>query len=328
LANDTLISSPTLTSTAIRSKKWHALRKGDIVDVVAPARAAPKSEVERAAAYIKELGLMPRIPDNMIDPKAFPLCSNDDLYRFGHLKESLMCKDSKAIWCLRGGYGSARLIPMLEQMRAPTHTKLFIGFSDITVLHLFFYQHWNWSTVHGPMLSQIGNSMRQEETLAEMKSLIFGETDKLVYTDLEPMNEHAKKDSAIYGHIIGGNLAIVQTSIGTSWHAKTKGHILFLEDHDEAGYSIDRMLNHLSQAGLLSEVKAILFGDVIGGKEKDGISLVETALYHFAQAQDVPVIKIKDIGHGKINHPLPLGTEVVLKLGEHASLSCNTGVAR
>ncbi|MCD6034346.1 MAG: Murein tetrapeptide carboxypeptidase [Rickettsiales bacterium] len=309
-------------------RKWPVLRKNDIIDIVAPGCGCTQEEIERSVECIKAMGLTPRIPHDITNPDAFPLCSNDDAYRFRHLKESLLAEDSKAVWCLRGGYGSARLIPDLAKVVAPEKAKLFIGFSDITALHLFLSQQWHWSTIHGPVLFQLGNGKVQAEMIREIEEIIFAREEKVLLTELEPMNALAVKDSAVYGSVTGGNLSVVQTSIGTTWQMQSKGKILFLEDVGERGYSVDRMLTHLSQSGLLEDIKALVFGDFIGGEEEDGISLCDTVLHRFVQEIGIPALRCKGVGHGKINHPLPFGTDVILKLGKKPTLTCQTGVAK
>lgn len=309
-------------------KSWEALKVGDSVDIVAPASGCTLQEIEQSAQFIERLGLQPHIPENLVDETAMTICANTDEMRGLHLKNAIRNKDSKAIWCLRGGYGSARIIPELAKLRQPRKSKLFMGFSDITALHLFLHHKWKWSVLHAPVLFQLGMQKVDEASVELLKDVIFGKRDKVSFHGLEPLNDPARKEKSIYSHIIGGNLCVLQTSIGTAWQLKSDNHIVFIEEIGERGYAVDRMLTHLTQSGILQSAQAIIFGDIIGGLEQDGVSLNEMVIRQFAQDSTIPVLRCEGIGHGRVNHPLPMGEQVILKLKEDsASLVCQTGSA-
>jgi muramoyltetrapeptide carboxypeptidase len=260
------------------------------------------------------------------DEKEGPFCSNDDEYRFNNLAKALLAEDSKAVWCIRGGYGSARIIPKLNNIAVPTNSKLFIGFSDITALHIFLNQQWGWCTVHGKVLQQFSEQHCDEASKEQMKSLLYG-TQQLIYNDLQPLNEAAKqRNLPITSTITGGNLCIVESSIGTSWQLEPTGKILFLEEENERGYRVDRSLEHLLQAGLLKGVEAIILGEFIGGEESNGCNLVQNALQRFALNLPIPVLSYNLIGHGTSNQPLPLGTKSTITFSNKINLTCDTGV--
>jgi len=247
------------------------------------------------------------------------LCANADAARLLHLQEALLNQESKAVWCLKGGYGCARLIPELIKLMPPEKAKLFIGFSDITVLHLFLQQQWCWQTLHGPGITQLGLESIEQSHIQEAKDVIFGKQTLLNF-QLKPLNKAARQTINIQTTITGGTLSLIQTSIGTLWQCDSKNKILFLEDVNERGYKVDRMLLHLKQAGIFSDVTAIIFGDFIEGKEPTGISLIEPVLQRFAEENDFPMLYSPEIGHGKFNRPLPFGVPANLQLGEASSL--------
>ena len=308
-------------------KSWEKLVEGDVVDVVAPACGCTKEEIEYVRNFLISINLVPRIPDDLVDESAFALCANTDERRLQHLQAALKCRDSKAVWCLRGGYGSARIVEDLAKVRQPRKSKLFIGFSDITVLHIFLHQKWRWCVMHAPVLYQLGTNLINAESAKMLEELIFGRSEKVLFNDIKPLNNPAKTSKSIYSRIIGGNLCLLQTSIGTSWQVKSKNHIIFIEEVGERGYAVDRMLTHLKQSSILNDAQAIIFGDMVGGLEKDGVSLNEMVINKFAQTMDIPVLRCPDIGHGHINNPLPMGSQVILKLeADRAVLTCNAGV--
>lgn len=300
---------------------WDHLKYGDIVDVVAPASHSPQERLDEGREWLTSLGLVPRISPGLINPDVFFAAPLEE--QLTNLKEALY-SESKAIWCLRGGYGSMRLIPHLIKLRPPKKPKLFIGFSDITALHLFFNQQWKWPTLHGRTISQMNIRHGDTADRKELKKVIFGELKAKTFKGLRPLNKSAEETREIKGKIIGGNLRILQSSLGTSWEVAPKGKILFIEDIAERGYSIDRMLEQMVQARLIHKgLAALVIGDFTGGEEKGGVSLIDEALRRFAQRVDYPVLKGLPCGHGVLkNHTLPLNTKCLLMTGARASLTC------
>lgn len=144
--------------------------------------------------------------------------------------------------------------------------------------------------------------------------MLFGEQDQIVL-DGSSLNALANQPHRLDACVTGGNLCLVQASIGTSWQLKGAQKIIFLEEVNERGYRVDRMLEHLRQAGIFDNAQAIVFGDFLDGNEPDGSSLVQPVLERFAQQIKIPVIQIAGIGHGYINQPLWLGSSATLQLG-------------
>lgn len=289
--------------------KWSYLESGDIIDVVAPASPSPRESLEAGVRWIEENGFVARVPSNIIKGDVFfaaPL--NEQL----EILKAAVYSDSKMIWSLRGGYGSMRLIPYMMKWKKPKQPKLFMGFSDVTALHLFFGQQWGWPTIHGRNVSAMSlekNSKDRNEVL----SLLTGKKEEQVFKNLKPMNDHARKMKTIKGSVTGGNLKLLQTSIGTDWELKARGKIVFMEDVGERGYALDRMLEQLWQAGIMNKnVKALVLGDFIEGEEKDGRDLTGVALQRFADRAPYPVFKGIKCGHGDVNFSVPFHTNAEL----------------
>lgn len=289
-----------------------SLTPGDTIDIIAPATGCNKQDVEAVKNLLTSWNLIPRIPTDLFGEDL--LCINSNEKRFAQLKDALCNTESKVIWCLKGGYGCARLIPELEKLAKPTQPKLLIGFSDITVLHLFLQQKWNWQTLHGPGARQVALETIDLNNIHEIKNIFFG-NQKIIEFKLSPLNKAAGQNIGMDTTITGGTLSLIQTSLGTSWQIDAKNKILFLEDCNERGYKVDRMLQHLKQAGAFSDIHAVIFGDFIGGQEPEGFSLVDKVIQRFAEENDFPVLSCPDIGHGKFNRPLPFGTPANLSLG-------------
>ncbi len=303
-------------------KPWQSLKKNSIVDIIAPAGGvADVLIIEKLKNLLKSWQLIPRISPDLFGPDL--LCANSDEERFRQLKAALFNIDSQAIWCLRGGYGCTRLIPSLLKLNAPEKSKLFIGFSDITSLHLFLQQKWHWQTLLGPTLNQVVNHLIEEENINELKKIIFGQLTKLTYL-LTPYHKPTTLDS-IQALLTGGSLSLVQTSLGTDWQIEAKDKILFLEDVNEAAYRIDRMLQQLQQSGTLTHVKAILLGDFTFTRKIKEEKKIQAVLERFAKEQNFPVLRCPDIGHGKQNRSLPLGMPALLDLNKNQLIIKITG---
>lgn len=308
----------------MKNKNWSFLKKNDIVDIIAPASHSPLQKFEDGISWVEQAGLIPRVPEGMIQPDLFFAAPLE--VQLEQLKSALY-SDSKAIWCLRGGYGSMRLIPHLLKLKPPKKPKLFIGFSDITSLHLFFSQNWKWPVIHGRTISQMKPELAHSPDRKLLKDIIFGKKEHMVFKNLIPLNEAAKERNTVTGPITGGNLRIVQSSLRTEWEMKAKGKILFIEDVSERGYSIDRMLEQMFQAKMIDKgLKALVFGDFTEGLERDGNDLTVSAMERFAQRVSYPVLRGLPAGHGHdLNYPIPFNTPASLKLGNKAQLDCTYG---
>lgn len=315
---------------AYKHKLWRPLQAGDIVDIVAPSSAPPYKEmkgvIKAAEKTLRSWGLIPRIPTNLFGDDI--LCAHTDAQRFKFLKDALYNNKSSAVWCLRGGYGSTRLIPNLAALPTPKQCKIFIGMSDITALHILLQQKWHWPTLHGPSTNQVSMKRVHTENIRDLKAILFGKETSLDYLNLLPLNSAAKKRQDIQAPLIGGNLCLIQASLGTPWEMNANNKILFIEEINERGYQVDRILQHITQVGVLRGVKAILFGDFIQGNEPNGKSLIGPVLLRFAKECNFPVLRCSGIGHGHYNRPLPLGTPALLQLKKQSSLTVTTGCIR
>ena len=305
------------------ARSWEPLLLNEPVDIIAPASASTDEVLNQGMEWLREIGLVPRMPEKMINTDLFFAAPLKEQWEF--FKDALY-SDSKVMWCLRGGYGSMRLLPLLETLTPPKKPKLLIGFSDITSLHLFFNQKWNWPTLHGRTISQLKPGQNQDEEHQLLVDLLFGIRKEIEFNDLIPINDQAKKSRLIEGTMTGGNLRLLQSSIGTPWQMSPKGKILFIEDIYERGYSVDRMLEQLLLAKIIDQdLKALVIGDFNEGLEKNGEDLVPIALERFAKKVPYPVLKGLPCGHRQgVNYPLSFNTPATLHLGESAKLVCQT----
>jgi muramoyltetrapeptide carboxypeptidase len=213
-----------------------------------------------------------------------------------------------------------RLIPELNKLAKPKKQKIFLGFSDITSLHIFFTQKWNWTTYHGPNFSSMFKKDPLAQDMKEVMHLLHGEKYNPIFEGLIPLNKAAKKKSVITSKVTGGNLRMVQSGIKTLHEMKTKNKILFFEDVGERGYSIDRMFEQMIQCGSFKDVKAVIFGDFSEGLEKDGSDKKMDALKSFAEKVNFPVLAGLPSGHEKLNRVLPFNQKCQLMTGTQPKL--------
>jgi muramoyltetrapeptide carboxypeptidase len=299
---------------------WSFLQDQDIVDVVATGYPSKPHEVEGARDFLLKWNLTPRMPKGLIKPHF--LHANEDQARFSFLKAAIESSDSRVIWCLRGGYGSNRLIPMLAKMKKPKAKKLLIGISDITSLHTFFIQEWGWSTLHAPLLDRLGRNLVAPKHEKELHQILFGPEKSIEFKKLKPMNEAARKVQILKSRIVGGNLTVLQSSLGTPWQFSAKGALIFIEDLGERGYRIDRMLEQFRQAGMFEKCDGILLGDFIGGEEPStGKNNFDLVFKRWAKDLKIPIYKGLEAGHAVIQRPVPLNTHCVLEVDKNGKVS-------
>lgn len=286
-----------------------------IVHVIAPASKTATAELTAITDYLTTLGLPFYLPSTLYGED--PLYANSDDARAGHLITALT-DDSRFIWCLRGGYGSARLIPYLEnlppevkaKMRDNRTQKIVMGYSDITALQLYLQKKYQWPALHATMLSEIINHKVSPQSVEQLLALI---TDNLKSIEIPQLTLLSKRtlpqDFTVKATVVGGNLTLVETSLGTCWQLVATDQILFLEDVALPPAGLERSLDHLRQAGVFDKVKAVIFGDFT---QSGNPSLTAIVQQRFAQSVAFPVFSLKGIGHGYHNTPLPLNTPATL----------------
>lgn len=311
------------------SKKWDYLKEGDIVDIIATTPGIGIKNLGENLLFlsnlIKSVGLVPRINFDAIFLGADYFSNISFEIRKEELYKALFSNDSKAIWIIRGGYGTSKLLAGLDKNIAPAAPKLVIGYSDINCLHLWLNKFWNWSSLHARVLYEFLDNENKLD-FDTVINIISGKEREVVFHDLVPLNQLAKQKQVIKAVITGGTIQVIQSGIGLDWQFDAENKILFFEEIFDRGIRMDRTLNHFYQLGLFDRVKAIIFGDIICGLETDGSENCDLAINYFSQNINIPVLRISGIGHGKYNHPLPLNTEAELIINpDGIKLSCMTG---
>ncbi len=274
-----------------------------VVDIVAPASPASARQIQKACLQVRALGLCPRLVMNPKVKKHF-LFSDTDERRFFFLKKALKAPDSQAVWALRGGWGSGRLMPFLLKMKRPKPAKLFIGYSDVSTLKMFLNLKWGWPTLHFPVLADWEGRLQK-------RSKFFLCPPVSVFKGLKVLNPSCVSSVIIRGvpgRLTGGNLSLVHNALGTPWEVSLKNRILFLEEVGEKAYRIDRMLYQMKAAGLFKGIKALVLGDFFYLKDKMQKKHIQDVLKKFSQGFKVPVLSGLPVGHKCKSKALPFLT--------------------
>lgn len=306
--------------------KMYSLKSSSVIDLITPGSSVTSKQVQEAVKQVESLGFKARFRDCLIKPSDLSRSASPHIIslnssvinkKFQNLKEVLTAPDSKAIWCIRGGYGSQKLMPHLLKMKKPLKPKIFIGYSDVTVIHVFLNKKWKWPSLHFPVLAHISNSSLA--TLQRFKSLLKGNQKQQNFLNLKLLNRNfinkkirSKGKICISSYLMGGNLSLVHSSIGTPWAGSFQNKILFLEDIGEAPYRLDRALWQMLNAGVFKGIKALVLGDFIYSASKKSKYEMKKVFQSFADHVSFPVVEGVPCGHGAKKEALPFMTSCQL----------------
>jgi muramoyltetrapeptide carboxypeptidase len=251
------------------------------------------------------MGFKVRYDDRIFQSTRY-LAGNDDA-RTEEFTRALQDDSIQGIIGLRGGYGCSRLIPGLMAMKGRGKPKVFMGFSDLTTLHLFLYRHWGWITIHGPLAVTLGRETCPAELESHLVSLL---TDPGYRPTLHFAQMEAWESGKAEGVLTGGCLSMIAASIGTPYEIDTAGKILFLEDLGEEPYRLDRMVTQLQLSGKLQSLAGILLGTFHDCEPGQGDYSARDVLKEMLQRFHVPILAHFPAGHGPDNWPFALGARV------------------
>ncbi|MHA7138922.1 S66 peptidase family protein [Rossellomorea arthrocnemi] len=282
------------------------LKKGDTIGVIAPA-SPPKAEpLKKALSFLEELGLDIKLGKSV--HKKYGYLAGYDQERIEDIHMMFKDREVKAIICACGGFGTGRIVSQLDYNLIEENPKIFWGYSDITFLHTAIHQQTGLVTFHGPMLSSdIGLSGVHALSKKSFEQLFRSED--IEYTNKLSMLETVVEGAAS-GPVIGGNLTLLVSTLGTPFEVDTKGKILFIEDIDEEPYKVDRMMNQLKMAGKFHDASGIIIGDFkncVPEKREQSLTLDEVLKEHILDAGK-PALKGFLIGHSSPSIAIPLGS--------------------
>ena len=292
--------------------KPRRLERGARIGVIAPAGCVEREAVEAGAETIRNQGFEVEFGEYLFTRRGYlagaPEARARDLVGFFERAEI------DAIFCARGGFGSAQLVPYLDSIRLGRHPKIFLGYSDVTFLLNWLRQYCAMVTFHAPMVA-----MDMARGLSENGARFLWPVLKGEKTSWKVDLGEAIRPGKAEADLVGGCLSILVTTLGTAYEIDTQGKILFIEDVGEKPYRVERMLTHLKMAGKLSKPAGVLVGDFTGC-EGEGERGIREVIEDVFRDVSYPVVTGMRAGHGPENFTLPIGARMLLD-GDAASLA-------
>ncbi|HRX26293.1 MAG TPA: LD-carboxypeptidase [Aminivibrio sp.] len=295
-------------------KKVPALREGDTVAFVSPSSQSTLESVEKAVSVAEDMGFHVKVAKSCYCSEGYH--AGPDALRADDVNRMFLDPEVKGIFCVRGGDGATRLPPLIDIEGAFTNPKVFLGYSDITILHQMFNRPGGFCTFHGPMPASeftkdtFPGYVRDSLLRAVCSTEPLGEIKP--YEGAAPMETLVPGNAE--GELIGGNLALVCALLGTPWEIDTRGRILVLEDTGEPVYRIDRMLTQLRLAGKLDAAAGIVLGQftqIQPRKPKDSFTVPEVFEAVVAPVGR-PTLLNGCFGHDVKKATLPLGARALI----------------
>ena len=287
-----------------------ALPAEGVIAVIAPAGPAPLDSA-KAEQWMSARGYSIKVFPGVYEKDGY-LAGSDD-QRLNDLHAAFADPEVDAIICLRGGYGTPRLLDRVDFDLLRRHAKPFIGYSDITALHVAISRYAGFVTFHGPLLNADLLSERQPPTESSLLNLLRGQLTAgsvLAHPVAYPLTTIGP--GVAHGRLQGGNLSMIAATLATPYALEADGVILFIEDVNEPLYRIDRLLTQLRLAGVLAKLRGVLVGDV-AGVDPTALALL---LKQMLRPLRIPVLAGWRSGHCDPNLTLPLGALVRLDAGE------------
>jgi muramoyltetrapeptide carboxypeptidase len=277
------------------SSRVSPLHPGERIALVAPSSPFNVEKFNQAYEMLKREGYHPVPGRHLLNRKKY--LAGTEAQRAQDLIWAISDPSVAAVFCVRGGYGSGKLLPWLPFTTLGRTPKIFLGYSDITFLHLAFQSQMNWITFHGPNFIEAADT---PDRLREILRFFRGESSFAWKSD----GSHVIRHGVASGVLLGGNLTCLVHLIGTPFFPDLKGVLLLIEDRGEVLYRLDRLFTHLRLAGLLHQLGGLILGQFEDCGDPDDIwDMVweQVKPFHF------PVIANLPFGHGQKNQVIPLG---------------------
>lgn len=281
------------------------LQAGAVVGVVAPSSPVSEERVRECSCALKNMGFVPKLADNLSVNKGGYLAGEAKL-RADWVNRMFADPEVEAIFCLRGGDGSNQIMEYLDLDLIRANRKIFVGYSDITNLHLVMNQQCGFVTFHGPMVSSNIVDKFDQESRAAFYEALTTEKEYLYHPPTGYPLEVGREGSA-RGILTGGNICLLATSIGTPYEVDTDGKILFLEEIGAHVGNTDREIYQLRNAGKFRNIKGILLGQFTDfTQEREDYGMMEIICEAIGDLQ-IPVLANVQSGHGEPMITLPMG---------------------
>lgn len=289
------------------------LKAGDTVAIVAPSGILKnrEREVQQAVDLLKSWGLHTAVGKHVFSKDDH--FAGTDNERCEDLQNAMDNPTISAIWCARGGYGTVRILDKLDYTKLKENPKWIIGYSDITALHNQLHNK-GFQSMHALMCVSLTKDLSEIETsLSTFKSALFGNP-----TDYTLKGSGYNRVGEATGELVGGNLTMLHTMLGSKESIDTSGKILFIEEIGEYKYHIDRMLQSMKRAGYFDNLKGLVVGDMSRMRKNTTLwgTSVEQLILDALKDYDFPIAFNMPAGHEKDNRAMILGKSVELKVAK------------
>ncbi len=292
------------------------LERGDLIGVISPA-SPPKPEkhdqYHKGLAYLRELGYRILEGKHVLDQYGY--LAGVDENRAADLNDMFRNPEVKAIICSRGGYGTPRLLDLIDYEAVRKHPKILVGYSDITSLQLALYAQTGLVSFSGPMVAvEMGKGILPftEKNFWRLVGKSARMTMKALAGEYEP---HLYHSGVGEGRLLGGCLSLINPLIGTPYQPDFSGAILILEDIGEDVYGIDRYLVQLRYAGILDQLNGLIFGqflDIESAEKTEPTLTLEQVLEKYTRDLNIPILGNFPYGHQDYKYTMPIGCRVRL----------------
>lgn len=280
--------------------------------MLATASPVEPERLKRGIEEIERLGFVVRQSERLLECDGFFAGSSEA--RKNELLDALREPDTRAIFCARGGYGSGYLLDSASDWNsfAGAAPKIFVGYSDVTSLQVFFWQKFGWVSLYGPMVATGLDHGAGAPHGYKTDSFARAVTETQRGWSIEFRAETLAGGQA-EGILLGGCLTLIETTLGTPWELDTRGAILVLEDRGMKPWQVDRALLHLRQAGKLSEIRGIVFGEFPDCEPPTGTASVRDVVARVCGPLKIPIVWGAPIGHTEAPMlTIPLGVRAKL----------------
>lgn len=296
----------------------NSLKNGSVIALTCPAGGFEDYKpIDRTVKYLESLGYKVKLGKHLISSKTqYKYLSGTDRQRVGDFNRFAADKSVDAIFCMRGGYGTSRILNDIDYAALKKSKKIILGYSDITALLIAINSKTELVTFHGPMFGSKflskSNLPKEKSSAKAMWNVLKDENFKIEYK--KPASCYVIKSGKVKGKLVGGNLTIFASLLGTEYFPNVKGKILFLEDCYEEPYKIDRLITQLENAKVFTKVKGILFTNFFKCGFKNNAEITKLLKDKLTQYK-VPIVYGFPSGHCKKNYILPIGKSVTFDTG-------------
>jgi len=278
-----------------------SLKSGNTIGIVAPAGPFDPDKFMKGKTVLESMGFQTIFDESIFQKNGF--LAGTDFQRADQVNHLFADPSVQAIICARGGYGSMRILSLLDFETIQENPKIFSGFSDISALLSVFYDQCGLVTFHGPMVTTLATAT--EKTIMAMKTALTSEAP----LELIPEDGTVIKPGVCSGLMAGGNLTTLCHLVGTPYASNFNGKILLLEDVGEMPYRIDRMLTQMKLAGCFNDMVGMILGTFKNcGHLNDIVDIFDNIF----KDTDIPILAGFDMGHGIHNLTVPMGMKATL----------------